>query len=106
MQMWLTGLMQSRPWPKLQYNIRKLHMRGLIFCLWAEWQYVSRVVTGMTTFFQPLEVCIWEYFYPALIGIVVHKIDGKYRELLSRSVKKEALQYATRWIRLCMCMLP
>ena len=42
---------------------------GFVFCLQAEWQYVSRVVPDTAAFFQPLEVCMWKYFCPALIGM-------------------------------------
>ena len=65
---------------------------GFVFCLQAEWQYVSCAVPDTAAFFQPLEVCIRKYFCPALIGIEAHEIDGKFRELLSHRVKKGGLE--------------
>ena len=51
---------------------------GFVFCLQAEWQYVSHVVTDTAAFSQPLEVCIQKYFFPAFIGIASHEIGANY----------------------------
>ncbi len=60
---------------------------GFTFCLQKEWQYVQRVVTDTTSFFLPLKTEICTSFLPALLGIPLPEIDGKYRQLLTHSIK-------------------
>jgi hypothetical protein len=60
---------------------------GFTFCLQNEWQYVQRVVADPAPFFLPLEAAIRTSFFPALLGIPSTEINGKYRQLLTHSVK-------------------
>ncbi len=60
---------------------------GLTFCLQNELQYVQRVVADTAPFFSPLRAAINTRFLPALIGIPSTEIDGKYRQLLTHSIK-------------------
>jgi hypothetical protein len=44
-------------------------------------------MSDMAPHFAPLEVAIRKKFLPALLGIATSDLDGKFRELLTHSVK-------------------
>jgi hypothetical protein len=52
---------------------------GFTFCMQNEWQYVQRVVADTAPFFSPLEEVIRTHFLPALLGVPLVEINGKYR---------------------------
>jgi hypothetical protein len=60
---------------------------GFTFCLQNEWQYLQRVTSDMAPHFAPLEVAIRIKFLPAQLGIASSDLDGKFRKLLTHSVK-------------------
>ena len=64
---------------------------GFTMVLQNEWQYVQRVVSGTSSFFQPLEAVIRREFIPALFGCAPNEISGEFRELLSHGVKQSGL---------------
>jgi hypothetical protein len=71
----------------LASNYPQAAYAGFIFCLQNEWQYVQRVTSDTALHFAPLEVAIRTKFFLALLGIVASDLDGKFRELLTHSVK-------------------
>jgi hypothetical protein len=60
---------------------------GFTFCLQNKWQYVQHMTSDTAPHFTPLEVAIRTKFLPALLGISASDLDGKFRELLTHSVK-------------------
>ncbi len=70
---------------------------GFTFCLQNEWQYVQWVVADTAPFFLPLKAAIRTSFLPALLGIPSTEIDGKYRQLLTHSVKLGELAITILW---------
>ncbi len=64
---------------------------GFTFCLQNEWQYVQQVVADTAPFFAPLEAEICTSFLPALLGIPLLEINGKYHQILTHGVKQGGL---------------
>ena len=57
------------------------------YCMQNKWQYVQQVVANTASFFAPLEAAICMHLLPALLGVPLAVINGKYRQLLTHSVK-------------------
>ncbi len=60
---------------------------GFTFYLQNEWQYMQRVTSDTAPYFALLEVAIRKKFLPALLKIATSDLDGKFRKLLTLSVK-------------------
>ena len=59
---------------------------GLTASLQAEWQYVMRVVPGISYLFTPLEEALRGHFLPNLV--CMESIDGDLRKIMSQGVKQ------------------
>ena len=68
-------------WPHTAYV-------GLNFVLQNQWQYVQRIVLDTGAFFEPVERALHQESILALMGLPKEEIIGRFRELLSQSVKK------------------
>jgi hypothetical protein len=91
-EMWLAVLVEKRVAAVQTLSIvaeqyPQMANASFTFCLQNKWQYVKLVVADTAPFFSPLEAAICTSFLPALLGIPLTEIDGKYCQLLTHSVK-------------------